>query len=178
MPERYAVTAVLVAYASRMGSTAEIASAIGKVLADAGLAVSVRACADVDDADTYDAFVVGSAIYVRRWERDAVKFLERFGALLGERPTWLFQSGPAGEDAATQVVPTPRKVSRLIERFGLKSPKTFAGRLDPAAAKDSISRWVAAGSMSGDFRDWGAIRAWAEECAYQLNAEPTTGLSP
>ena len=162
------MTAVLVAYASRMGSTAEIAEAVGATLREAGLTVTVCRCDEVGTLDGYDAVLLGSAMYVRHWEREAVEFLERFGAQLTSRPTWLFQSGPCGEDAATQEVSTPRKVHRLVQRFDLRPPVTFGGRLDPAAAKDRLSRWVATGSMEGDFRDWDAIRVWARGCAHAI----------
>jgi menaquinone-dependent protoporphyrinogen oxidase len=55
---------------------------------------------------------------------------------------------------------------------------TFGGRLDPEAAQDRISRWVAAGDLAGDFRDWEAIRAWSQRCARALVGAPPRGLSP
>jgi len=171
------MTAVLVAYASRMGATAEIAEAVGATLRESGLAVTVRRCDAVEAIDDFDAVVVGSALYIRHWERDAVEFLERFGPELAFRPTWLFQSGPCGEDAATQEVTTPHRVRRLVDRFALRPPVTFGGRLDPAAATDRLSKWVASGSMAGDFRDWDAIRAWARGCADTLTSGPPPGSS-
>ena len=172
------MTAVLVAYASRMGSTAEIAESVGTTLREAGLTVTVRPCDAVERIDDYGAVVVGSAMYVRHWQHEAVEFLERFGPQLALRPTWLFQSGPCGPDAATQEVRTPHRVRRLVARFELRPPVTFGGRLDPAAAQDRVSRWVATGSMQGDFRDWDAIHAWAEDCARAIRGVPPEGSSP
>ena len=60
---------VLVAYGSRHGSTAEIAEAIAATLREAGLAVDCRKAGEVDSLDGYDAVVLGSAVYMRRWRR-------------------------------------------------------------------------------------------------------------
>lgn len=172
------MTEVLVAYASRSGATAEIAETVGQTLRDAGLSVTVRRCSEVESVDLYDAVVVGSALYVGRWEHDAVAFLRRYGEHLARRQTWLFQSGPCGEDAATEVVETPHRVERLVARFGLDDPVTFGGRLDPEHARDRLSRWMATGALAGDFRDWDVIRTWAEDVARVITAGPPLGMSP
>lgn len=172
------MTTVLVAYASRMGSTAEIAETIGQVLRESGLRVRVVPCAEVESVDDDDAAVVGSALYADRWMHDAVAFLRRFSEQLAERPTWLFQSGPCGDDATTQQVDTPRQVARLVARYGLRPPVTFGGRLHPSAAWDRMSRWMATGDRAGDFRDWDALRAWARWCARSLVDTSPRGLSP
>lgn len=88
----------LVAYASRMGGTAEIAEVAGQVLRDRGIGVRVAPCTDVASLEGVDAVLVGSAVYLGRWQHDAVTFLERFGPELAARQTWLFQSGPCGPD--------------------------------------------------------------------------------
>ena len=168
---------VLVAYASRAGSTAEIAESVGKTLRAAGLEVTVCACADISAVGEYDAVVLGSAVYVGRWEHDAIAFLQRWGDQLPPGLTWLFQSGPCGPDADEQPCETPRKVTRLIQRFGLGEPVTFGGRLDPAAAKDWLSRQVAKGANAGDFRDWDAITGWAQRCAGAITGTPPRGMS-
>jgi len=172
------MTKVLVAYATRMGSTAEIAEVVGRVLRASGLRVTVRPCEEVDTVDDYDAVVLGSAMYVQHWLHDAVDFLRRHGKQLGARPTWLFQSGPCGADAAHRDVATPRQVVRLVGRFGLRRPITFGGRLDPDLAPDRVSRWMARGNLAGDFRDWDAIEAWAQWCARSIVSASPRGLSP
>ena len=62
---------VLVAYASRMGSTKEIAEAIGAELTARDLEVDVLPCTADPKPDDYDAVVLGSAVYVRRWDKPA-----------------------------------------------------------------------------------------------------------
>ena len=66
---------MLVAYASRMGSTREIAEAVADRLRSSGLSVDVRACVDDPDPTGYAGVVVGSAVYVRRWLPGARAFL-------------------------------------------------------------------------------------------------------
>ncbi|GEM_PF-3645432 len=56
---------VLIAVASRYGSTREIAEALAGTLRAAGHVVAVRNAAEVADAALYDAVVLGSAIYNR-----------------------------------------------------------------------------------------------------------------
>ena len=60
---------ILVAYASKMGSTREIAERIGSDLSEAGFDVLVSSCADAPPVGEFSAVVIGSAIYTRRWLR-------------------------------------------------------------------------------------------------------------
>ena len=89
---------ILVAYASRHGSTQGIAQRIAERLGSHGLDAEARPAATVRDAARYDAFVVGAAAYMFHWLKDASAFVERNQALLAERPTWLFSSGQVGAD--------------------------------------------------------------------------------
>jgi menaquinone-dependent protoporphyrinogen oxidase len=54
----------------------------------------------------------------------------------------------------------------------LRAPVTFGGRLDTEHATGPLSRWMGAeGPLSGDFRDWDRIRAWASDIAQQLDRD-------
>jgi menaquinone-dependent protoporphyrinogen oxidase len=160
---------ILVAYASKMGSTREIAERIGGDLGEAGFDVLVRSCADAPPVGEFSAVVIGSAIYMRRWLREATAYLKRQAPDLVGRPTYLFQSGPCGENQSDSVVVIPRVVRRIAAEIGARDPVTFSGRLDRSKARGPVSRWVASGSMAGDFRDWAAISAWAGSIAADLN---------
>jgi hypothetical protein len=92
------VTKVLVAYATRHGSTRGIAERIAERLRDGGLEAESRPVADVHDASAFDAFVVGAAAYMFHWLGGATSFVEHNRATLAGRPTWLFSSGPIGTD--------------------------------------------------------------------------------
>src|SRR5207342_299308 len=89
---------VLVVYASRHGSTAGIAERIGEALGAKGLDVTVADAKDRPDPVPFDAYVIGSAVYMGQWEKDATSFVERHESVLATRPVWLFSSGPVGTE--------------------------------------------------------------------------------
>ena len=161
---------VLVTFASKMGSTQEIAEAIGHELQARGMQVTVAPCTDDVGPEGFDGVVIGSAIYTRRWVKAATKYLKRHAHRLAYQRTWLFHSGPCGEGARDEQVQAPKAVERVIVPLGLSAPVTFGGRLDLDQAIGPVSRWMGAeGPLSGDFRDWDRIRAWAFEIAHQLD---------
>jgi menaquinone-dependent protoporphyrinogen oxidase len=151
---------VLVAHASRMGSTSEIAQRIGEQLREAGHDVDVRACAEAPDTSNYDAVVIGSALYIGRWLKEARRYLQSQSGSLSRRPTWLFQSGPCGQGFDLGAVPVPRGIRRLSGLIGSAPVATFGGRLDRDLATSHLSRWLATGRLAGDFRDWDLVRDW------------------
>jgi menaquinone-dependent protoporphyrinogen oxidase len=173
---------VLVAYASKLGGTREIANAIGAELSRTGLAVQVRDAADVTSVHGYDAAVVGSAIYSTRWRPEAINVLEQLAAKATEfrpTPTWLFHSGPCGPAAASTTVVAPKRVRSLAHLLGAAPPVTFGGRLETGTAKGFIARRMAKGTMGGDFRDFERIADWAATIAQQLTAaEPRRVAGP
>src|SRR6478609_9840616 len=156
---------VLVVYASRMGSTGEIAAAVGEQLTNRGYDVEVHSAATARDTRLYDVVIVGSAVYMGRWDRSALRYLQAQAPDLAERPTWLFQSGPCGPRARTEPTPIPRAVARFCAKIGIAPPVTFGGNLDKARATTWLSRRVATGDLTGDSRDWNEIRAWADNVA-------------
>ena len=180
--------AILVTYASRHGSTQGIAERIATRLLASGLDADVRPAAEVRDASPYDAYVVGGAAYMFHWLKDATTFVQRNRALLAERPTWLFSSGPIGTDAVDKqgrdVLETtvPKEFPRLRAAIRPRGEKVFYGALDPAArpvglAERFVSLLPAARDAlpKGDFRDWPAIDAWADQIAGDLLHEARAG---
>jgi menaquinone-dependent protoporphyrinogen oxidase len=176
---------VLVAYATRHGATQGIAERIAERLRADGLDAETRRAADVRDAARYDAFVVGGAAYMFHWLKDATKFVERNRALLAERPTWLFSSGPIGTDTIDKegrdVLETtvPKEFAGLRDTIHPRGEKVFFGALDPGAkpvgiAERFVSLMPAARNAlpTGDFRDWPAIDAWADGIATELSTAP------
>jgi menaquinone-dependent protoporphyrinogen oxidase len=151
---------VLVAYATKMGSTAGIAEAVGAELQRCGHQVDVRNIRDVGSIGEYDTVIVGSAVYLRRWRSEAVRFLRQHAKELRNRQVWLFHSGSLGQD---KDVPQdmPPEVARLVHRIGATPPVTFPGRLDPMSARGFMARRLARGDLAGDFRDWDQITRWA-----------------
>ena len=68
---------ILVAYATRAGSTREIAEAVGHLLGEHGATFEVRSVKDVTDLRPYGAVILGSAIHAGRWLPEAVTFVEQ-----------------------------------------------------------------------------------------------------
>ncbi|MDT0166837.1 flavodoxin domain-containing protein [Actinotalea sp. AC32] len=159
---------VLVAVASRHGSTREIAEEVAAVLTGSGMTVDVRDPDEVDTLEPYDAVVLGSAVYVGRWAASARAMVDRLAAGLAARPVWLFSSGPVG----TPPVPLgdPDEVPSLMTRLGAQGHRTFAGRLDKgslALAERAVVALLQA--EQGDFRSWPDIRDWARTIAHDLH---------
>jgi len=165
---------VLVAAASRHGSTAEIAARIGNELRESLPSPSWRVhIADADSIDTiegYDAVVLGSAIYLGRWLKSARQLLEK----AQEAPafgTWLFSSGPVAADAlGSELVDTNDDVA---DRLRVKESIVFPGRL-VTGSLGRVERAVTAAMhiTDGDFRDWEAVEAWANDITRTLSSPP------
>lgn len=156
---------ILVAYASRAGSTGEVAEAIGEVLCDADAAVDVRLAKDVTDVSPYRAVVVGSAIYMGRWMSEAVKFVETHRDALSRVPVAYFTVCLTMKDdteenrrtVAAYLDPV-REVVQPVD-VGL-----FAGRLDSSMLSFFYRLIIKMMKQpEGDYRNWEAIRAWAGE---------------
>ncbi|MET9232218.1 flavodoxin domain-containing protein [Lentzea sp. NPDC003310] len=158
------MTEILVAYATKMGATKEIATRIRS----ASHEVTLQDAADVKTVQPYKAVVLGSALYAGRWRKEAVRLLTRNEKLLHSRPLWLFHSGPLGSEITPQ--PAPRKVREIAARLGAEEPFTFGGRLTRETATGFIARKMAQGPMAGDFRDWEEIDRWAYTIGQRLVA--------
>jgi menaquinone-dependent protoporphyrinogen oxidase len=178
---------VLVAYASRHGATAGIAERVGERLRSAGLTVDVRPVREVRDVKPYDAFVVGGAAYMFHWLKDASAFVKRHRAVLAERPTWLFSSGPIGTDRIDKdgkdviEASVPKEFPELTAAVRPRGTEIFFGAWDPDAPPVGMAERlfqlmpVSKESLpAGDFRDWPAIEAWADGIAAALGAASPT----
>ena len=159
---------VLVAYSSKMGSTAEIAEAIGEELRRSGAQVDVSDARTAGPPFEYDAVVLGSGVYAARWLKPARRYLKQNRRQMAHRPTWLFQSGPCGEGAQTQRTEPSPKMAAIAREIGVDPPMVFGGNLDPARAKGRIAKWVANSDAAGDYRDWDQIRGWAASIGERL----------
>lgn len=164
---------VLVAYATKYGATAEIAEKIGEVLREAGLSADVLPADRVSDLTPYKAVVLGSGVYVGRWRKEAVRFLEENEKELAARPVWIFSSGPTGEGDPVELMGGWRFPHQAIaDRIRPRDMAIFHGALD--SKKLSLpDRLMIKGVKApvGDFRDWDAIRSWAAGIADALKKE-------
>ena len=167
---------VLVAVASKHGSTHAIAEAVAEELRAANLDVDLRETGEVDDLAGYDAVVFGSAIYAGHWLPEAKQFAERHHAELSRLPVWLFSSGPLGAPDP-QPHDDPDKLAAPMGDVAVRDHQVFAGKLasaDLSFSERLIVKMVRA--PYGDFRDWDAVRAWAREIGVAL-AEPRLAVA-
>ena len=161
---------VLVAHASKHGSTAEIAEAVAEQIRAGGHEVDCTEAGAVDSIDGYDAIVIGSAVYIKRWRGDAKHFFRKHSKELGEMPFWLFSSGPTGDPADDD--PDwlePPKIMQKATELGVRDHVVFGGRI-PAQGGGFAARGMRS-SIPAEFqdrRDWDAIRAWARGIAEEL----------
>lgn len=165
-------TQVLVAYATKYGATAEIAEKIGQALGEAGLRADVLPADRVSDLSPYKAVVLGSAVYIGRWRKEAVKFLKANEAALAEKAVWLFSSGPTGEGDPVKLLQGwrfPNSLQPLADRLQIRDIAVFHGAVDREKL-NFIERWMLKNVKApvGDFRDWEAITAWATAIADAL----------
>jgi menaquinone-dependent protoporphyrinogen oxidase len=166
---------ILIAYATKHGATAEIAEKIGQVLRQAGLRVDVLACDRVGDLAGYGAVVLGSAVYIGQWQKEAATFLAANEKALAERPVWLFSSGPTGTGDPSQLTKGwrfPEAQQPIADRIRPRDIAFFHGELD-VKELNLAERLVIKGVKApvGDFRDWGSITAWAAAIADALKQE-------
>jgi menaquinone-dependent protoporphyrinogen oxidase len=91
---------IVVAYASKHGSTEGIARHIAARLLDRGTPSEARPAASITDLEQADAVVLGSAVYAGSWMKETTEFVDRHERALTELPVWLFSSGPLGDEIA------------------------------------------------------------------------------
>lgn len=181
---------VLVAYASKAGATKGIAEFVGEKLRGRGVQVDVEEVTRVRDADGYDAYVVGSAVYMFHWMKEARQFVSRNMKVLSGKAIWLFSSGPVGtsktdskgHDLLDASVSGPREIDELQESVRPRDYRMmFFGALDGSKLSGATGfmygmvrrNQAARESMpEGDFRDWIEIGAWADGIADVLGGPP------
>lgn len=166
---------VLVAYASKRGSTKEIAETVAATLRRGDLDVCLVPAEEVRALDDFDAVVLGSAVYMKRWRGDARHFVKKHRKALRQLPFWVFSSGPVGDPADDKPEWTePPKLAAKVEELGARDHVVFGGRL-PAEPRGMMEKAMVEGTPKQyrDRRDWAEIRAWASEIAAQLVAVPS-----
>ena len=126
---------------------------------------------EVGDVTSYDAFVLGSAVYMGRWLEDARELAERIAALPA-RPVWLFSSGPIGDPPKPDE--EPADAGDIVETTHARDHCLFAGRLDRHRLGFGEKAVVVALRVAdGDFRDWTAIDTWGGQIAAELSRAAT-----
>jgi menaquinone-dependent protoporphyrinogen oxidase len=159
--------AVLVAYASKHGSTQGIAERIAEKLRQLGIQAEARPVEEVSDPGSYQALVIGSAIYYGSWLKEATEWVRRNRAVEASLPVWLFSSGPLGTEVQ-DTEPQPKEMAEF-EAIAPRDQRIFFGALDSSRLSFAERMMVkAVRAPAGDFRDWQAIEDWAASIARDL----------
>lgn len=163
---------VLVTYATKYGSTSEIAVKIATVIRDAGIETDIIPVENVREVYPYRAVIIGSAVYMGQWRKEMVDFLKEKQVILSKKPVWIFSSGPTGEGNPVELMKGwqfPEKLEPVVDVIQPRETIIFHGRLNPNTLT-MLEKWIANNVKAtiGDFRDWKMIVAWASTIAHEI----------
>ena len=155
---------ILIAYATRAGSTAEVADAIGKKLSPSGIQVDVKPVKTVKNIGSYDAVILGTGIRAGQVYPEVKKILQKHKQALSSIPVAYFvvcmslkDNNEATRKIASGYLDSLRSLLSPVD-VGL-----FAGKMDYSKlgflARIIVRRMAKV--PEGDFRDWKAIEVWA-----------------
>ena len=147
---------VLIAYASKYGSTGEVAETIANVLRSRCVHADVRPAGEVQSLDGYDGVVLGGGIYMGRWHRNARGFARHFAYELETMPFVVFALGPVDE-VEEHRASSEKQFARALDKLPARpfASALFGGAVDPRKLSFPFNHMPAA-----DVRDWDAIRGW------------------
>jgi hypothetical protein len=129
------------------------------------------------DPSRYDAAVLASAVYAGRWLEPARHYAAEQATALRSRPVWLMSSGPIGEPPFSP--DEPHDAGPIASTVGAREHRVFPGRLDKHLLGIGERAMVTAmRAPVGDFRDWAAVRAWAEVIAQEMAGLAAGGPAP
>lgn len=158
---------ILVAYATKRGSTHEVADAVAARLRERGAEVDIRPAAEVGTLDPYSGIVLGGSLYMGHWHRDARRFLAKHRDELSRAPLGVFAMGPL-ELRPADIESSRRQLDHVLAREHALEPVSvtiFGGVIDPTKLRFPFTHMDAT-----DARDWRAIEAWADELVELFSA--------
>jgi menaquinone-dependent protoporphyrinogen oxidase len=161
---------VLIAYASKCGSTAEIADSMGKTLSGNGYSVDVLPVKMVTSLDGYDAVLAGSAIRVGAWLPEAMNFIKENQTALGKLPIAIFTVHALNWENTSASEALRKNYTTAVKQ--LITPRDevfFAGKIDftkMTFLEKLMSKTVKA--VEEDLRDWAAINDWVKGISAKL----------
>jgi len=166
---------ILVAYATRYGSTASVAEAVGEVLCRLGHEVDVRLAKNVRDVSSYQAAIIGSAIYAGKWMNEATELVKAQQQALARVPAAYFvvcltmkDQTPQARAKALAYLDPVRKAIPTVQPAAVG---LFAGVVNfNTMSFMHRSMLKAMGAPEGDFRNLAAVKAWSSEVGPALAA--------
>ncbi|MBN1194198.1 MAG: flavodoxin domain-containing protein [Methanomicrobiaceae archaeon] len=155
---------ILVAYATRYGSTREVAEAIGTALREEGAAVDVVRADEVADITLYSMVVIGSPVYAGSWLSDALDLVTRHREALARIPVAVFAVGILiADDTPGNRQKLQAAFEPVLQLITPVSTALFPGKLDSKALSFPLRMMLKVmKTPEGDYRNWDAIRSWAK----------------
>ena len=156
-------TRILVGYATRYGSTAEVAESVAGTLRDNGLEADIQPLKEVRSLDGYNGVVIGAPLIMFHWHKDALRFLGKFQKALTGVPTAVFALGPMTPGKDQEFIDARAQLDKELQAYPDFKPveiQIFGGKFDLAKLGFPMSLFMKDIPPS-DIRDWDAIRAWA-----------------
>lgn len=163
----------LIAYASKHGSTREIAERIRSLLKEKGVIFNIASIENVKKISEYSDVILGSALYIGRWDKRMVKFVKKNQEQLHGKRVWFFSSGP------TEINELPEDMNAKHMSSSIKKIINFISPVDMACFPGCIDieklsifeKWIVnkVDAPIGDYRDWTCIETWADNISKELN---------
>lgn len=164
MPKR-----LLLAYASRAGSTAEVAEKIGETLKNLGFGVDVKSVKEVTSIDEYERVIIGSAVRMFKLLPETVKFAQKFREAIKNKPVAYFivclLTKDDNEKTRSQAL---EYLKPLLEIKEPVSVGLFGGKMDYSRLSFIWCILFKGKIPEGDFRDWQKITDWADNLGKQF----------
>lgn len=162
---------ILVGYATKYGSTREVAEAMTAAFRDCGLDADLLPLKSVRSLDGYSAVVMGAPLYMFHWMKEAPAFLSKNQAALAHLPVAVFALGPFN-DKEEEWNEIRRQMDKELAKFPWFAPvsvKIVGGKFDPAALTFPYNMIPAMKQLpASDIRDWEDIRKWANQLVEKL----------
>ena len=167
---------ILVTYASRYGSTQQVAETIAATLRESGLELDIQPMRQVRALEGYRAVVLGAPLYIGSWHKDAQRFLSQQREALVRQRVAVFALGPTHMDEE-EWQGSRAMLDKELAKFPWLAPvalELFGGKYDPAKLRfpDNLIASLPASPIHNmpacDVRDWTAIHAWADNLPAKL----------
>ncbi len=157
-------SSILLVYATRSGSTQEVAQCMAEALRGAGFNVDLQPAKQARSLTGYSAVSLGAPLYMFRWHADAKHFLSRHQKTLGNLPVAIFALGPF-HNKEDELTSAREQLGKELANYAWLKPaaiQVFPGKFDPTRLRFPYNLIPALKNMPpSDERDWPAIQAWA-----------------
>lgn len=173
---------ILIAYATAHGSTREVGEFIGRALRAYEVEVTVANVKEVQSVAGYDAFVLGSAIHGSLWLQEMCVFIDQFHDKLAEKPAYFWINCIRALEADGREHALKYYFDyKSLNSINVRDPAVFTGKLNTLENNQNEQWFLIAnydgkltpGNLNHDYRDWGAIAAWANKLAKELDLQPS-----